>query len=163
MATAFDTFQQYADIAFEGQINDLSMADVETYVSEGVTPFGRAIFQGEAVKSGVLATAEAGMFIGISVMKPVSVASSFPGNGNDAGANRDGFESSNLSFGRIWVRSADGANRGQQAYAVPETGEITNEEGGNHLLPNARFMTDATAGGLVLVQVQGKGLTTLGA
>ena len=39
MAIAFDTFDQYAGKAYEGQINDQSMADITSGVAEVAIPF----------------------------------------------------------------------------------------------------------------------------
>lgn len=164
MAVAFDTFNQYASIAYEGQVNDLSMADLETFVAEGAAaiPYGRALIPGTAPKSGKLPAAAAALFIGINVMRPVAVAGAYPGTGNPVGASAIGMEATNITYGRVWVKTLGGATRGQPVYALPTTGEITNAAtAGNHLLPGARFMTDAAANGMALVQLQGKGLTTL--
>lgn len=164
MATAFDTFNQYASIAFNGQVNDLSMADLETFVAEGSAdiPYGRALTIGTAPKSGALIGAAAALFLGINVMRPVSVQGAYPGAGNPPGASKIGQEATNITYGRVWVTTVAGATRGQPVYAVPGTGEITNAAtAGNHLIPGARFLTDASAGGIALVQLQGKGLTTL--
>jgi hypothetical protein len=169
MATAFDTFNQYAGVAYEGMLNDLSMADIETFVPAGTVdiPFGRGLVKGTAAKSGQLPTAAAGYFIGINVFRTVAVSGQYPGTlaqGNPVGAARIGLESSNISFGRVWVKTIGGATAGQQAYMVPLTGEITNATtAGNHLIPGARFVTDAAANGLAILQLQGKGQTTLAA
>ena len=48
MGIAIDTFTQYAGKAYEGQINDLSMADVTTSVASVVIPFARAVMSASA-------------------------------------------------------------------------------------------------------------------
>lgn len=165
MAVAFDTFNQYAGIAYEGMINDLSMADLETFVPElTAIPFGRGVVPSVAAKSARLPAATAALFLGISVFSPVMVSGAYPGNGNPVGAYPIGRESTLVSYGRVWVKTVAGATRGQPVYMVPTTGEITNAATtGYHLIPGARFLTDASANGLAVVQLQGKGLTTLAA
>lgn len=167
MATAFDTFNQYASIAFEGQVNDLSMADLTTFVVEtAIVPFGRAVIPGVADRSGRLPAAAAAMILGVSVMQPVSVSPSYltggSGTGNPVGARPIGQESTALSYGRIWVKTIGGATKGQQVYIVPNTGEITNAAtSGNLIYTGATFLTAAAANGLAIIQVRGQALATL--
>ncbi|MCQ1989659.1 MULTISPECIES: structural cement protein Gp24 [Pseudomonas] len=171
MATAIDTFGQYAGRAFEGQINDLSMADITTLVADVAIPFARAVIVGSAAKRGQLPLADAATFMGISVRKTVGVSSSYVtgsannvNNGNVVGTYRIGEEVSLVSYGRIWVRTVDGATVGAQVYAKPTTGELTNADtAGNHLLPDCTFLTDAAAGELALVQVKAINQTTIAA
>lgn len=167
MAIAFDTFNQYASVAFEGQVHDQSMADLETFVAEGAAdiPFGRALVVGAAMSAGKLPAAAAAYFIGVNVLRPVAVGGQYPGTtlqNNPVGVSRIGMEATNITYGRIWVKTIGGSTRGQQAYAVPNTGEITNAATtGYHLLPGARFLTDTAAGGIALLQLHGKALSTL--
>lgn len=171
MATAFDTFGQYAGRAFEGQINDLSMADVTTVVADLAIPFARAVVTGSAAKRGKLPLAAAILFLGISVRKTVGVSSSYitgdtanPANGNAVGGYRLGEEVTLVSHGRIWVKTLGGATVGQQVYALPTTGELTNAAtAGNHLLPDCTFLTAAAAGELALMQVKAINPTTIAA
>lgn len=170
MATAIDTFGQYAGKAFEGQIEDLSMADITTSVGSVAIPFARAVFSGAGEKQGVLPGAAAGFFLGVSVRKTVGVSSSYvtgsasnPANGNAVGSYRIGEEVSQVSHGRIWVRTVDGAVKDQQAYAKPLTGEFTNVASGNHLLPGCFFRSTAAAGEIVRLQVKALNPTTIAA
>lgn len=171
MATAIDTFGQYAGRAFEGQINDLSMADITTLVADVAIPFARAVIVGSAAKRGQLPLAAASTFMGISVRKTVGVSSSYVtgsannvNNGNVVGTYRIGEEVSLVSHGRIWVRTVDGATVGQQVYAKPNTGELTNlATAGNHLLQGCTFLTAAAAGELALMQVKAINPTTIAA
>ncbi|SEP57607.1 hypothetical protein SAMN03159444_00100 [Pseudomonas sp. NFACC02] len=169
MATAIDTFGQYAGKAYEGQINDLSMADVTTGVADVVIPFGRAVVSGSAAKRDALPGAGAGFFLGISVTKTVGVSSSYvtgqgQGSVNLPGSYRVGEETSRVSHGRVWVKTLGGATVGQQVYALPTTGELTNAAtAGNHLLPGCTFLTAAAAGELALMQVKAINPTTIAA
>ncbi|WP_434706670.1 hypothetical protein J3Q07_16435 [Pseudomonas sp. D4-18] len=169
MATAIDTFGQYAGKAFEGQINDLSMADITTAVADVVIPFARAVVVGSAAKRGKLPVADAALFLGISVRKPVGVSGSYMtaqgvDNGNLVGGYRIGEEVSLVSHGRIWVKTLAGATVGGKVYALPTTGELTNAAtAGNHELVGCSFLTAAAAGELALVQVKAIATTTLAA
>lgn len=167
MATAFDTFDQYAGKAYEGQVNDLSMADITSGVADVVIPFARAVVSGSAAKRDALPGAGAGFFLGISIRKTVGVSSSYvtgQGNGsaNVVGSYRIGEETSRVSHGRVWVKTVDGATIGAQVYAKPVTGELTNAAtAGNHLLPGCTFLTAAAADGLALMQVKALNATTI--
>jgi hypothetical protein len=169
MATAFDTFGQYAGKAFEGQINDLAMADVTSVVAEVAIPFARAVVVGSAAKRGKLPVAAAGFFMGISVRKPVGVSGTYMtgqavDNGNTVGAYRVNEEVSLVSHGRVWVKTLGGAVVGGKVYALPTTGEVTNAAtAGNHELVGCSFLTAAAAGELALVQVKAIANTTLAA
>nr|WP_312158300.1 hypothetical protein [Pseudomonas juntendi] len=171
MATAIDTFGQYAGRAFEGQINDRSMADVTSGVADVAIPFARAVVQGSSEKRDALPGAGAAFFKGISVRKTVGVSSSYvtgsnanPTNGNAVGGYRIGEEVTRVSRGRIWVKTLGGATVGQQVYALPTTGELTNAAtAGNHLLPGCTFLTAAAAGELALMQVKALNATTIAA
>lgn len=169
MATAIDSFGQYAGKAFEGQINDLSMADVTTGVADVVIPFARAVVSGSAAKRDTLPGAAAGFFLGISVRKTVGVSSSYitgqgQGSANVSGSYRIGEETSRVSHGRIWVKTLGGATVGAQVYALPTTGELTNTAtAGNHLLQGCTFLTAAAAGELALIQVKAISQTTIAA
>lgn len=169
MGIAIDTFGQYAGKAYEGQINDLSMADVTSTVASVAIPFARAVVSATTDKQGALPAAGAGFFLGISVRKPVGVSGSYmtgqvSDSGNAVGGYRLNEEVSLLSTGRIWVKTLAGATKGAQVYAVPLTGELTNADtDGNHLLPGCVFMTTAAAGELALVQVKSEVTTTIAA
>ena len=169
MGIAVDTFGQYAGKAYEGQVNDLSMADISTSVASVVIPYARAVMSAAADKQSALPAAGAGFFLGISVRKPVGVSGSYltgqsSDSGNTVGAYRIGEEVSQVETGRIWVKTLGGATKGAQVYAVPLTGELTNAAtAGNHLLPGTVFKTTAAAGELALVQVKSDVTTTIAA
>lgn len=162
MATAFDTFPTYARQAIEGQIRDESMCDIRTSVSEVTIPFGRALFAGSGTgsMSAVLAKTGAGLFLGISQRLVISSALTLDpaaaGNFNGFGGYIAGREISRVATGAIWVKTLGGATRGQQAYAVPATGELTNSAAGNILLPECFFDSPAAAGELSILRVFGE-------
>ncbi|WP_223535304.1 hypothetical protein [Pseudomonas sp. GL-B-16] len=168
MATAFDTFNQYASTAFEGQINDHSMDDEITYVVESAAvPFGRALIQGATDRGAKLPAAAAAFIIGVSVRQVVSVGGGYltgdgNANGNPVGSRAVGQESTALAYGRVWVKTLGGSTPGQQVYVVPNTGEFTNAAtSGNLLWPGATFKTTAIANGMAVIQVRGQALATL--
>lgn len=168
MATAFDTFNQYASEAFEGQIQDHSMDDEITYVVENApVPFGRALIQGVADKGGRLPAAAAAFIIGVSVRQTIAVGGGYltgdgNANGNVVGSRPVGQESTALAYGRIWVKTLGGSTPNQQVYIVPNTGEFTNAAtAGNLLWPGATFKRTAAAGGMTVIQVRGQALATL--
>lgn len=169
MGIAIDTFGQYAGKAYEGQINDLSMADVTNAVASVAIPFARAVVSVAADKQCALPGAGAGFFLGISVRKPVGVSGSYmtgqvSDSGNAVGGYRLNEEVSLVSHGRIWVKTLAGAVKGAQVYALPTTGEITNAAtAGNHVLAGCTFLTAAAAGELVLVQIKAIAPTTIAA
>ena len=169
MGIAIDTFGQYAGKAYEGQINDLSMADITTAVATVAIPFGRAVVSDTADRSGKLPAAGAGFFLGVSARNSVGVSGSYitgqsSDNGNVVGGYGIGEEASLLAHGRIWVKTLAGAVKGTQVYAVPLTGEITNAAtAGNHVLAGCTFLTAAAAGEMVLVQIKAIAPTTLAA
>lgn len=160
MATAFDTFPTYARVALEGQIRDESMCDIRTSVSEVAIPFGRALFAGTKEFGAVLAKTGGGLFVGISQRLFVSSAltqdPAAAGNFNGYGGYILGREVSRVATGAIWVKTLGGATKGQQAYAVPVTGEITNSAAGNILLPECFFDSPAAAGELTVLRVFGE-------
>ncbi|CAI8993759.1 hypothetical protein [Pseudomonas sp. IT-P218] len=168
MATAFDTFNQYASTAFEGQINDCSMHDLTTYVVESAAvPFGRALIQGATDKGAKLPAAAAAFIVGLSVRHAIGIGGGYltgdgNANGNPVGSRAVGQESTAMAYGRAWVKTLAGATPGQQVYVVPNTGELTNAAtSGNLLWPGATFKTTASANGMALIQVRGQALATL--
>lgn len=169
MGVVQDTFSQYAGKAFEGQVNDLSMADMTTAVVTVAVPFGRAVVSDAADRSGKLPAAGAGFFLGISARNASGVSGSYltgqsSDNGNVVGGYRAGQEASLVAHGRIWVKTLAGAVKGAQVYAVPLTGEITNAAtAGNHVLAGCTFLTAAAADEMVLVQIKAIAPTTLAA
>lgn len=168
MATAFDTFNQYASQAFEGQPNDDSMFDDITYVVESAdVPFGRAVIQGATDRGGKLPATAAAFIIGLSVRQTIGIGGGYltgdgNANANPVGSRAVGQESTARAYGRAWVKTLGGSTPGQQVYVVPNTGELTNAAtSGNLLWPGATFKTTATANGMAVIQVRGQALATL--
>lgn len=166
MAVAFDTFNQYAGVAYEGQIEDFSMSDLITFVVETApVPYGRAVIQGTADMGGKLPGTAGAFVIGVSVMQPVAVAGSYlTGSnntaGNPVGSRPVGQESTALAYGRIWVKTVAGSTPGQPVYIVPNTGEFTNAASGNMSFPGATFLRTAAAGAFTTIQVRGQATAT---
>lgn len=167
MGVAFDTFNQYAGKAYEGQVHDLSMADLTSGVALTDIPFARALFAGAAKDSVQLAGTNAGLFMGFSIRQVVGVSSSYltgsnSVNGNVIGSYRENEEVTILSTGRLFVKTIGGATKGGQVYAIPNTGEVTNAAtAGNQLLPGCLFLDNAIAGEIVEIQVRASANTTL--
>lgn len=167
MGVAFDTFNQYAGKAYEGQVHDLSMADLTSGVALTEIPFARALFAGTEKDSVQLPGNLMGLFMGFSIRQVVGVSSSYltgsnSVNGNLIGSYRENEEVTILSTGRLFVKTVDGATKGGQVFVKPNTGEVTNSTNpGNHLLAGCLFLDDAIAGEIVEIQVRASAMSTL--
>lgn len=151
MATAFDTFTQYAADAYPGQIADRAMLDTVTRLA-----VGSAIGYGLGVID--LDDRSARLPTGSEVANGITVRETVrDNNASDAAVYPEDHEMSVLRVGRIYVTTVDGAAVGDSVYVVPDTGEITNVAGAtpNIQLPNAAFKTAASAGGIAMVQLDG--------
>jgi len=153
MATAFDTFDQYAFGQFDGQIEDRSHADVVSRIAEG-SDIGYGL--------GVIDTGQrtAKLPTGSEVSTGITVRETV--RDNAAGDNPtvvypQGETMSVIRAGRVWTTTADGAAVGDSVYVVPSTGAITNAaDGGTNIqIPNAAFKSAASAGGRALIQLNG--------
>lgn len=154
MGKAFDTFDQYAFGHYPGQIEDLSLSDVVTRRALGSDiGFGLAVADDNRYSASLLDD-EYTVPTGITVRESV--------RDNAAGDNPttlypEDTEMSVLRVGRIWVSVADGAVAEAAVYVDPADGSIVSTSGGNTQFPNAKFKTDASAGELALVQLDGNG------
>jgi len=153
MATAFDTFNQYADRAYPGQLQDRGMADVVSLVA-----VGSDIGYGVAVREVSENTAQ--FATGSEVSHGITVRESM--HDNPAGDNPEPVYAENetmsvLRVGRIVVATVDGAAFGDDVFVVPDTGELTNtaNTATNIQLANAQFKSAAGAGELAVVQLNG--------
>ena len=151
MATAFDTFNQYADQAYPGQIADLGMADIVTRVASG-SDIGYGL---GAIDNG---EGSAALPTGSEVSNGITVRESMrDNNASDEAIYPQDHEMSVMRVGRIFITTVDGAAVGDSVYVVPSSGAITNTDdtGTNIQLPNAAFKSAASAGGIALVQLDG--------
>lgn len=127
MATAFDTFNQYAFGQYPGQLEDRSMADVVSRLASGSD-----IGYGLAVSDTGYRTAKlptiTDILSGITVRE--SVRDNAAGD-NPAPVYPEDTEMSVVRVGRVWVTTTDGAVVGQPVYATPATGVITNDPDGS--------------------------------
>lgn len=151
MATAFDTFDQYAFGHYPGQIEDRSLADIVSLVAtESDIGYGLGVIQtGER-------TAE--LPTGTDVSSGITVRETVRDNdASDDPEYQEGRAMSVIRVGRAWVTTVDGAAYGEDVYVVPDTGALTNTaaSGTNIQLPNATFKSAAGAGELALVQLNG--------
>lgn len=153
MATAFDTFNQYREGAFDGQLQDRSHADVVSRLASGSDiGYGLAV-----IDSG---ERDAALPTGAEVSTGITLRESLrdnPAGDNPTPVHPEDSEMSVLRVGRVWVTTTGGAAIGESVYVVPATGALTNAPaaGVNIQLPNAAFKSVATAGGRALVQLNG--------
>lgn len=153
MATAFDTFDQYAFGHFDGQIEDRGHADVVSRIaSGGDIGYGLGVIDNGQRSAAIPTGSE--VSTGITVRETV--------RDNAAGDNPtvvypEGHAMSVIRVGRVWATTVDGAAVGDDVYVVPDTGELTNEAGAtpNIQLPNAAWKSAAGAGERALVQLNG--------
>lgn len=126
MATAFDTFNQYATQAYEGQLADRSLADIVSRVADGsdidaglaVADTGErtaSLVSGELVPTGI----QIRMF-----------ADENKDASNPQSYTPEGHEMSVARVGRVWVRAVDGAALNQPVYVNPADSTITNDPNG---------------------------------
>ncbi len=151
MATAFDTFNQYASLAYPGQIEDRSMADVVSRLASGSDiGYGLAVTD-NGTRSAALPT-------GALVSTGITVRESLRDNGagdNPTPVYPEDHEMSVIRAGRIWATTVDGAAVGEPVYVVPTTGALTNVTTNNIAMPGATFKSAAAAGDVALVQLNG--------
>lgn len=153
MATAFDTFDQYAFGHYPGQIEDRSMADVVSRVASGsAIGYGLGVID-TGIRDAALPT-------GTDVSTGITVRESMrdnPAGDNPVAVYPQDHEMSVIRVGRVWVSTVDGAAIGEQVYVVPATGALTNDAatGTNIALAGAVFKSAAAAGGMALVQLNG--------
>jgi len=155
MATAFNTFDQYAPRAYEGLIHDLSMADVTTRLAGGGDiGYGLGVTHSNEYTAKVpTAFSE----------KPDGITSRETVKDNPAGDSptpvyEQDTEMSVVRSGRVWVRPTVAVAIKDPVHVVPNSGEITNTDASstNPQLPNAEFRTATSAADeLALVQLNG--------
>lgn len=153
MATAFDTFDQYALGHYPGHMEDRGMADVVSRLA-----VGSDIGYGLAVKD--IDNRSAELPTGSEVSSGITLREDVrdnPAGDNPTAVYPEDHEMSVIRVGRVWVTTVDGAVAGEDVYVVPATGALTNTDdtGTNIQLPGATFKTDADAGGIALVQLNG--------
>lgn len=153
MANAFDTFDQYAFGQYDGQMEDRAMADVVSRIATGsAIGYGVAVFE--------TSQREARLPTGSEVSKGITVRETVrdnPAGDSPTPQYDEGEAMSVIRVGRVWVSTVDGAAHNDDVYVVPDTGELTNtaNTGTNIQLPNAKWKSDANAGGRALVQLDG--------
>jgi hypothetical protein len=151
MGTAFDTFNQYSDTAIEGQLQDRELADVVSLVAlNSDIGYGLGVYQASYQEAELPTGAEVSS--GITVRETLH---DNPSGSNPTPIYEEGETMSVLRVGRIWVNTVDGAAPGDDVYVVPSTGALTNSSTNNIQLPNASFISTASAGELALVQLNG--------
>lgn len=153
MATAFDTFNQYAFGNYAGQLEDRGHADVVSRLASG-----SAIGYGIAVIDTDERTAKlpTGSEVSTGITLRETVRDNVAGDNPEAVYPED-HEMSVVRVGRVWVTTAAASTVGGTVYVTPATGVITSDPaaGVNIALPGASFKTVAGAGELALVQLNG--------
>lgn len=147
MAVTQDTFTQYTDLAYNGQLNtDFDWWAASPLAEGGDIGFGVAVAFGTEDNQGVVvptdATAE--QIIGVT-LRTQSVENSLVA-GEQVSLYKEEYPMSVLTKGRMFVTVSDGSTAGTPVYIVPDTGEIVSTEGTNIALPRARFVRTAGAG-----------------
>ena len=153
MATAFDTFDQYALGHYDGQIEDRSHADVVSWLATGsAIGYGLAVHYTGDKEAALPTDSEASN--GITVRE--TVRDNAAGDNPDVEYDQD-TEMSVLRVGRVWVTVDSGAAVGDTVYVVPDTGRISNtdDSGTNIEFVGASFLTAASAGDRALIQLNG--------
>lgn len=127
MGTAFNSFDQYALGHYDGQVEDRSLADIVSRVaSGGDIGYGVAVAD-NSVRSARIVT-------GYDVPSGITVRETVRDNpvGDDpTPVYSQDHEMSVLRVGRIWVTTKNGAADGHPVYAVPDTGELTDDPNGS--------------------------------
>lgn len=122
MATAFDTFDQYADTAYPGQLADRGHADVVSRIAtDSDIGYGLAVREIDQ-RSAALPTGSE-VSHGVTLRETVR---DNPAGDNPTPIYPEGETMSVLRVGRVYVETADGAAVDDPAYVVPSTGVLTN-------------------------------------
>ena len=160
MATAFDTFNQYAFGQYPGHLEDRGMADVVSRLASGSDiGYGIGVADSDYRVAGIVGAADTPT--GITLRE--SVRDNAAGD-NPAAVYPEDTEMSVVRVGRVWVAVEEGDTpaSGDAVYVIPETGVLTSAEdsgGGDPtayvLFPNAAFKTGPNENGLCLVQLNG--------
>ena len=153
MATAFDNFDQYADLAYEGQVADRGNVDIVSRVANGSDiNYGRAVRDIDQRAARLPTGSEVSH--GITVRETVR---DNPAGDNPTPVYPQGEAMSVMREGRMYVATVDGAAVNDSVYVVPDTGELTNDAAGgtNIQLAGAAWKSAANAGGIALVQLNG--------
>ena len=161
MAVAQDTFNQYRDNAYEGQVSDIGQNDIVSRVIEtAAIGFGKPVVNGSGSRSvvGVSGSTVAGDIKGFSV-RSMAVEN----NASDVAEYGVGDVASVLRRGRIFVKCVDGATKDDSVFVV------INVAGGDALgdlrgsadstntiqLTNVKWIDDVAAGAIGEIQADG--------
>lgn len=153
MATAFDNFDQYADVAYEGQVADRGNVDIVSRVANGSDiNYGRAVRDIDQRSARLPTGSEVSH--GVTVRETVR---DNPAGDNPTPLYPQGEAMSVMREGRMYATTVDGAAVNDSVYVVPDTGELTNTDssGTNIQLSGAAWKSAASAGGIALVQLNG--------
>lgn len=121
MAIAQDTFNQYREIGFNGQVSTIDVAEIISGAMMAPVMFGRAVIRGDAerVFNVVDATTTADDIVGITVRSLATESYTYPytPDGNTFGY-RTGKHASALRRGRMYATCIGGAEAGDTVHVV---------------------------------------------
>lgn len=151
MTTTQDTFSQYANIGYHGQLNKDFPFWIESPKAEGSDiGFGLGVSFGTADDQAMIPDeyAAAADLIGVTVR-----TQAVENNASDVPVYTEGRAMSVLKKGRMYVKVSDGSTRGEQVYVVPETGELVSTQGSNLALAGATFVRTVGAGEISEIEI----------
>lgn len=151
------TYGLYLDPALPGMKADMEAYNTVSKLNKGtaVIPFGRAVFtDGDDGMKLPVAGSTAAQFIGI-VFRELTRAYT---DVQIAGAGGIGaipkYDNTVMTMGVIWVAPAVAVAKDDPVYVLKADGRLTNVVGtDNILIPNAKFVSTATAGALAKVSL----------
>ena len=159
MPVVQNSYQENIEKAVEGAVANTVTCDVDSWVAESAINFGRAVKRGtndNQCEQG--ADVDAGThlptnFVGITIVDPTRD----PG---DADTYKAAAHVNVLWRGDIWVKAKAAVRKGDSVQVVAATGELTHvaADDANGTIQGAVWMTDAAAGNLGIVRLDGSGL-----
>lgn len=149
------SYNRYYGEAFEGMKADMQAYNTVSKLNKGasVIPFGRAVFTDGDDGMKLPATgATAAEFIGITFRELTRAFTVAEATGGIGAVPQ--FDATVMTMGVIWVKPAVAVEKDDPVYVVLTTGVLTNVAGtDNVLIPNAKFVSTATAGAMAKVSL----------
>ena len=127
--------------AYAGMIADTEFTTVLSHeITTGAVGFGLAVGRGASDRTARLGGSG---YVGVTVADKADPEASY-GIGDIAGT---------MMKGAIWVTAGAAVTPADTVYFAPATGVISNISAGGTVIPNARFLTTAANGALVLLML----------
>lgn len=161
MSVAQDTFNQYRDNAYEGQVSDIGLNDiVSRSVETAAIGFGKPVVSGSGARSVV---AVSGATVAADVRGFTVRSMAVENNVSDAAEYGVGDQASILRRGRIFAKCVDGASKDDNVYVVINTaggdalGDLRGAaDGANTIALNrVTWIDDVAAGEIGEIQADG--------